>query len=44
MPHGWALALGSFDGLRVEGELDGLPLISALLEGELDGLALGSAR
>jgi hypothetical protein len=35
LPLGWVLALGSFDGLRVEGELDGLPLGSALSVAEL---------
>jgi hypothetical protein len=42
LPLEWALALCSFDGLRVEGEVDGLPLGLALIEGEVDGLPLGS--
>jgi hypothetical protein len=33
-------AIDSFDGLRVKGELGGLPLGLALLEGEFDGVPM----
>jgi hypothetical protein len=35
--------MGSFDGINVEGELDGLPLGSALLKGDVDVLKKSSS-
>jgi hypothetical protein len=43
MPLGMALALGSFDGLGMKGDLNRILLCSALLDGKLDGLKESSS-